>query len=167
MYKRQGENGSNLSKGQRQKLALARLLLSKNKTIMLDEAFSAIDAGDKVAIIEIILKHFKEQTIICVAHDEEIKRLGQSLNKNYFPQPLQIALMPCQTRSRSVKKRSGCLLYTSDTSHSKEGNGLGLALVKRVLELMDGDIQVFSEEGVGSTFTVLLPVAGPGMENGG
>lgn len=69
-----GENGSNLSKGQRQKLALARLLLCENKIIILDEAFSAIDPGDKMAIIKIILNHFKEQTVICVAHDEEIKR---------------------------------------------------------------------------------------------
>ena len=69
-----GENGSYLSKGQKQKLALARLLLTQNKIVILDEAFSAIDTSDKVKIIDIVLKHFEGDTVICIAHDEEIKR---------------------------------------------------------------------------------------------
>lgn len=47
--------------------------------------------------------------------------------------------------------------YQGDTSHSTEGNGLGMALVKKAMEVLQGTIEVESEVGKGTTFTVTLP----------
>lgn len=47
--------------------------------------------------------------------------------------------------------------YQCDSSHKEEGNGLGLSLVKRIVELCDGEIHVTSVKNSGTTFLIELP----------
>ena len=71
-------------------------------------------------------------------------------------------------RARIIIRDTGCGIspevgahifekfYQGDTSHKGEGNGLGLALVKKVIDLLGGEISVRSKEGAGTEFTVIL-----------
>lgn len=58
--------------------------------------------------------------------------------------------------SAEVGKRMFDKFYQGDTSHSAQGNGLGLALVRRVVDITGCDVSVESKVGVGSSFTVKI-----------
>ena len=57
-----------------------------------------------------------------------------------------------------VKKHIFDKFYQGDQSRATEGNGLGMSLVKRILELENGSIAIDSEPGVGTCFSVSLPI---------
>lgn len=59
--------------------------------------------------------------------------------------------------TEDVKKHIFEKFYQGDSSRKAEGNGLGLALVKRIIDLCQGEIIVQSTPGKGAAFEVVLP----------
>jgi ATP-binding cassette subfamily B multidrug efflux pump len=62
------ENGGNLSQGQRQLLAIARVILAKPSILILDEATSSIDTRTELHIQDALLKIMQGRTSFIIAH---------------------------------------------------------------------------------------------------
>lgn len=73
-----GANGSELSGGQCQKLALIRALVGRPAVLLLDEAFSNLDQASRANCLEYILKAQEKLTVICVTHDKAVSGLFDS-----------------------------------------------------------------------------------------
>jgi len=69
------EEGSNLSKGEKQKIILSRALLKNNKILILDEALSGVDSDDELEIMNNILNKFGNNTIIYISHSKVCKNI--------------------------------------------------------------------------------------------
>lgn len=117
------------------KLDFGEHMISANEELLKQAWINLIDNAIKFSpeggMIELALEEAGDRISVSVINDgEEI-------------QP--------EDRERIFKK-----FYQADKSHSSEGNGIGLAIVKRVTELHSGSIDVQSENG-STRFTVTLP----------
>ena len=61
--------------------------------------------------------------------------------------------IPMEKQSKIFDK-----FYQCEESHKKHGSGLGLSIVKRIIELLNGSISYVSAENKGTTMTVLIPI---------
>lgn len=78
-----GNSGVRLSGGQQARMALARALLNKNKIIILDDPFSAVDMKTEEKIIENLRNNYKDSLIILVSHRLAIfSRINQIIMLN-------------------------------------------------------------------------------------
>ncbi len=68
-----------MSGGERQRVALARLVAFDGDVWLLDEPFSALDGGTKQEIIENLLPLMREKTVIMVTHSEEDAKIADNV----------------------------------------------------------------------------------------
>jgi ABC-type bacteriocin/lantibiotic exporter with double-glycine peptidase domain len=64
--------GRNLSRGQNQRLLLARAIVGRPKLLILDEAFTGIDENDKLQILGELFSDERDWTILDISHDPEV-----------------------------------------------------------------------------------------------
>ena len=126
--------------------------LTERKGIELFCDFEEIEVFSSASCLEIVFNNLLSNA---VKFTEQGGKITVTLKKDGKNAVVQIADTGC-----GISKETGARIfdkfYQGDTSHSGEGNGLGLALVKKVIDLLGGEISVKSEVGKGSTFTVTL-----------
>ena len=126
--------------------------LFNDKNLNVDCDIEDIYILSETNYLEIIFNNLISNSIKFTENKGSIK-IDLKVNKNFVE--FKISDNGCGI-SNETGKHIFEKFYQGDTSHSFEGNGLGLALVKKIIDKIGGQIFVESEEGVGSTFIVKL-----------
>lgn len=136
---------------------LARTVISyeeliENKNLILECELDETEIFSSPDCLEIVWNNLLSNA---VKFTKEGGTIGVSLKKDGEKIIVKVSDTGC-----GISKETGAHIfekfYQGDTSHSREGNGLGLALVKKVIDVIGGKISVESEVDKGSTFTVTL-----------
>ncbi len=118
-------------------LHLPSLTYCGNETLLDEVWFNLLDNAVKHSpmggTIEILLSH--SDTAVSVRISDHGDGMDEEVQKHIFEK-----------------------FYQADASRTGEGSGLGLALVKRIVDLTGSEIHVKSAPGEGAVFTVILPL---------
>ncbi len=167
------------------------LLLSKleNQQIITDRTFYSLDEQLRACIL-LLQKQWEEKKLTLAVELEKTEYCGnlelmshawRNLLENavkFSPEGGSISVKcyrkedtihviienDCQVLSQDTLNHIFDKFYQGDTSHAAKGNGLGLPLVKRIIQLCGGYITVISDSKHGISFDIELPCAD--SENG-
>ena len=126
--------------------------LIENKNLELCCDFDEVTIFSSKSLLEIVWNNLISNAIKFTPSGGKIDISLKRKNKNV---EIKIADTGCGMTSE-VGSKIFEKFYQGDTSHATQGNGLGLALVKKVIDILGGEISVQSEVDKGSTFTILL-----------
>jgi signal transduction histidine kinase len=177
------ENTSRLSKLTQSILSLSQLenqeIVLQQETFMLDEQIRRVLLGyeplweEKELNIDLALKatpYYGSKSLLAQVWSNLID------NAIKFSQPGGMLSISCDSvddkvvvrirdtgigMSKEVCQRAFDKFFQGDRSHSVQGSGLGLALVRRIVSLCGGTIGIMSKEGKGTEITVSLNVTSP------
>ncbi len=126
--------------------------LIEKKNIELNCDFDDVAIFSSKSLLEIVWNNLISNAIKFTPNGGKIDIILKRKDKNVT---ISVADTGCGMTSETGAKIFE-KFYQGDTSHSTQGNGLGLALVKKVIDILGGEIAVQSELNKGSTFTILL-----------
>jgi two-component system, sensor histidine kinase and response regulator len=135
--------------------------------VNIDEDVPVLARGDPVRLRQIIMNLIGNAAKF--THEGHILLRISCTNGNGGNSVMRIAVsdtgigIPADRLDRLFKSFSQ---VDSSTTRHYGGTGLGLSIVKRLVELMGGEVSVESEVGRGSTFTVTLPACSPHEQGG-
>ncbi len=126
--------------------------LIEKKNLELNCDFDEVNIFSSKSLLEIVWNNLISNAIKFTGDNGKInitlKRIGKNVEIKFSDTGCG---MTSEVGAKIFEK-----FYQGDTSHSMQGNGLGLALVKKVIDILGGEISVSSELNKGSTFTILL-----------
>lgn len=124
----------------------------ENKGLELDCNIKPVTIKTSTTAIEIVMNNLLSNAI---KFTEKGGKIGVYLKESNGNAVITVTDTGCGI-SKEIGAKIFDKFYQADTSHSVEGNGLGLALVKKVIDVLGGNISVESEIGKGSTFSITL-----------
>ena len=134
----------------------AVLAAQRDVKIKVDAATGVKVLGDR----EMLVTAFKNLIENAIVYSDEGSQVGVGVRQKHGVAAIAVAdsgvgIAP-EHQARIFER-----FYRADASRSRQtgGTGLGLAIVKHIAIKHRGDVQLFSQPGVGSTFTFRIPIA--------